>query len=195
MTSPIVGLATIPNGVACVTGQGPQGSPHTTHQWCREQAHTNMESLAAHHGVTTIGSGMAAGWDIWAAQAALNLGLALHAHIPYPQQAGLWAAPDRREWRRLVAAATHTTTYRPSTSTGGFGSPEASRLRSERDDGLVSAADAMVALIDLGARRQRSGPTATMVRRAAYRGIPVIHVDPTTRVVRVIPVGTDPRSL
>lgn len=56
-------------------------------------------------GAEKIISGMALGWDMAVAKAALDLDVPLIAAVPFPQQADQWAMADRVQWLRCLNAA------------------------------------------------------------------------------------------
>lgn len=100
---------------------------------------------------------------------ALFAGMDLHAHIPFPQQAARWPADDQAAYRRLLERCATKTVQGPSYDVG---------LLFARNDGLLDFAEersgAVVAVWDPA---QRKGGTFDTVRKAAARGLPVIHLD------------------
>jgi uncharacterized phage-like protein YoqJ len=140
--------------------------------WLRDQRQTRV-------GI----SGMALGADMLWAEAVLDAGLGLHAHVPFPQQPNLWPDDQRVRWRRLLERAAEVVWY------GDLdGVPEAQRkatavrLLHARNDGMLAASAAVVAVYD---PRQTGGGTASAVRKAIRLRLPVVHLDPAARTVRV----------
>lgn len=134
--------------------------------WLRAELDRVLAKLAA-AGTTDAASGMAIGADLLFAKAALDAGLRLHAHIPFPEQASVWPPVLQDEYRRLLARCETRTVYGPSF---------AARWFFARNDGLLdfAAGGVLVAVWD----GRRTGGTFDTVRKAAERGLPVVHVDP-----------------
>lgn len=128
--------------------------------------------LRDEHGTTVGLSGMARGVDLWWAQAILEAGLILGAHIPCPQQADPWSPDVRAAWRNLCDAADpeYSHIYAPEY--------DKSVLR-QRNEGMIGAADALVAVWDPGERRGGTWSAVCYARRTkpAGRGF---HIDPRT---------------
>lgn len=162
------------------TGHRPQHLQHLDGacKWAREEAARVAVKVRDEYGCTMAVSGLALGWDQWFAQAALNAGLALWAHIPFEDQAGRWTVGDQREWQRLREAATKVTVY----GANPRDKREATQLLMARNNGMISASDAMVCLWLPG---KRSGGTWAAVRRIKIAGMPAIHLDPAHRTVRL----------
>jgi hypothetical protein len=131
--------------------------------WLRPELDRVLVKLAA-AGTTDAASGMAIGADLEFAKAALAAGLRLHAHIPFPEQASMWPPDQQDEYRRLLDLCATRKIYGPSYAVGWLFA---------RNDGLLAVADVLVAV--WGGRR--AGGTFDTVRKAAHRGLPVIHVD------------------
>lgn len=92
--------------VVAVTGQRPQ------HLHPREQAYIEAElprviHRLAEQGVGVLCSGMALGVDQWAALAALDEGMELEAHLPFPaeEQGKFWSGTDRAVHSALIKRA------------------------------------------------------------------------------------------
>jgi uncharacterized phage-like protein YoqJ len=121
-------------------------------------------------------SGLALGSDLWWAQAALDAGLELWAAVPFPQQADRWPAADRATWRRLLDQAAKIRTFGQEPSTG---------LLHARNDGMLDVSAAVVAVWRPSVT---TGGTASAVRKAQSRRMPVVHLDPDRRTVGQLPV-------
>jgi hypothetical protein len=152
-----------------VTGHRPQHLHPNVRSWIRAELDRLAVKLRIEHGMTTGVSGMALGADLWWADAVVRAGLQLHAHVPFPQQPDPWRPEDRAEWSRLIGLASHTETY---------GADFDVRLLHARNDGMIRASAAAIAVFD---PRKTDGGTASAVRRLTAVGLPVIHVNPVTR--------------
>lgn len=145
-------------------------------RWARDEATRLAVKVRDQHGCTTAISGFALGWDTWWAQAALDAGLALWAHIPFEAQPDRWTAGDRATWVRLRGRSAKETVYGPDPATNR----QATALLFARNTGMVRASDAMTCL---WLPEKRSGGTYATVRRIVKVGLPAIHVDPGRRTV------------
>ena len=144
-----------------VTGHRSLTDSQTT--WLRLEFGRVLAKLAA-GGTTNAATGMALGADTEFGWAALHAGPKLHAHIPFPEQPARWTRPQQDEYRRLLDRCETRTVYGPSFAIGWLFA---------RNDGLLEVADALVAVWD----GRREGGTFDTVRKAARRGLPVIHFD------------------
>lgn len=173
------------------TRKHPDGITAAALPWVREKARAGLLWLQRKRGTTDVHSGLALGFDTILAQAALDVGMALHAHIPFEAQAERWPTSDRREWQRLRDAAATVTVYGPDPLELVLTHPDitdayvaAVRLLHARNDGLLDAAQGGVVFACWNAQK-RTGGTASAVRKAAQRGLPVLHIDPVTRTVHL----------
>jgi hypothetical protein len=132
--------------------------------WLRPELDRVLKKLVDEHGATDAATGMALGGDTEFGWAALFAGLTLHAHIPFPQQAERRLAEDQATYRRLLERCTTQTVYGPSYDV---------KWLFVRNDGLLDAADVLVAIWD----GRRKGGTYDTVKKAAARGLPIIHLD------------------
>ncbi|MGI5247535.1 hypothetical protein [Dactylosporangium sp. CA-139066] len=157
------------------TSRDPDGLTPAQLPWVQAKARAGLEWLAAEHGTEEVWSGMALGWDLILAAAAVDLGLTLRAHVPYQSQPDRWEAEDQAEWSRLVtlAASVHLYGRNPAFKR------EAVALLRARNDGLLKA-DGLLACWNAA---KRSGGTFSAVKKAARRGLPVVHLDPARQVV------------
>jgi uncharacterized phage-like protein YoqJ len=153
-----------------VTGHRPQHLRPDARPWVRSELDRLARKLRDEHETTVGISGMAIGADLWWADAVVNAGLELRAHVPFPQQPDKWRAEDRAEWLRLLGLASHTETY---------GAGFSIRLLHARNDGMIRACHAAIAVHD---PRKTEGGTASAVRKLIAVGRPVIHVDPWARM-------------
>jgi len=132
--------------------------------WLRPELDRVLLKLRTEHGTTDAATGAALGADQEFGWSALFAGMSLHAHIPYPEQAARWPAEDQAAYRRLLERCTARTVYGPSYDV---------RWLFVRNDGLLDAANVLVAVWD----GRRKGGTFDTVKKAAGRGLPVIHLD------------------
>lgn len=98
--------------VVSVTGQRPQHLRPGEQQYIEAEIPRVIARLAS-QGVQVLCSGMALGVDQWAALAALNEGMALEAHLPFPaeQQGKFWSGTDRAVHAALIKQAERTVFY------------------------------------------------------------------------------------
>jgi hypothetical protein len=93
----------------------------------------------------------------------------LHAHIPFPEQPAKWTPTQQETYARLLARCTTRTVYGPAYDVKWFFA---------RNDGLLDFIAAGGALVAVWDPRQREGSgTFDTVKKAAIRGLPVIHLD------------------
>lgn len=161
------------------TRKDPDGLRAEDMPWVREKARAGLEWFAE-RGVTQCWSGFALGWDLELAAAAVDLGLELHARIPYESQPALWSPHNRAEWARLRAAAAHEVTYGPDPQDHD----QAAALLKKRNEGLMQG-DFVFACWN----GQRRGGTWSAVAMAQRLGKPGVHLEPTTRRVRIVEPG------
>lgn len=153
------------------TGHRPQHLTVDEAEWGRAQLPSVLRRLHRHHGTRVIRSGLALGWDTWLAVAALEAGIQLHAHVPFPQQADIWSKADRMLWQSLIQRAAKVVYY---------GERHETRLLYARNSGMLKGADAVLALWDAS---KGTGGTAGTVSKAVRGGIPVIHLDPVSKTL------------
>lgn len=84
-------------------------------------------------------SGMALGWDMAVAEAALELKIPLVAAVPFPLQAAKWSEADRYRYSTLLSLATHVETVRP------YFTPS---VLQKRNEWMIDHASHLVALWD-----------------------------------------------
>jgi hypothetical protein len=128
-----------------------------------------LRKLVDEHGTTDAATGMARNSDQEFGWSALFAGMALHAHIPFLEQAARWPAEDQAAYRRILERCTTRTVYGPSYDV---------KWLFARNDGLLNfvgeRAGVVAAVWD---PRRRKGGTFDTVQKAAARGLPVIHFD------------------
>lgn len=136
--------------------------------WLRPELDRVLKKLVEERGCTDAATGMALGADTEFGWAALHAGLALHAHIPFPQQPDMWPQADQDTYRRLLERCATKTVYGPRYD---------KRLFFARNQGLVDfVADRGGVLLAVWDPGQRTGGTFDAVKRAAGV-VPVIHFD------------------
>jgi uncharacterized phage-like protein YoqJ len=153
-----------------VTGHRPQHLRLEVRDWVRAELDRLAVKLRDEHGTVTGISGMAIGADLWWADAVVRAGLRLEAHVPFPQQPDKWRDTDKAEWQRLLGHAAETTTY---------GTGYSVRLLHARNDGMIRACSAAVAVLDPS---KTEGGTASAVRKLLAVNVPIVHVDPVAQL-------------
>ncbi|GAA0719248.1 hypothetical protein GCM10010199_23700 [Dactylosporangium roseum] len=158
------------------TRTNPDGITPAQMPWVRAKARAGLLWLAEHHDTEEVWSGMALGWDLVLASAAVDLGIPLRAVIPFESQPEVWRDPrDVAEWRRLRAAAESEIVCGPNPTSN----QHAAALLHGRNDELLRA-EGLFACWDA---RKRSGGTHSAVKKAARLELPVVHLDPAAQVV------------
>jgi hypothetical protein len=138
--------------------------------WLRPELDRVNLKLVAAHGTTDAATGMALGSDQEFGWSALFAGMRLHAHVPFPQQAQPWTREQQNTYRRLLERCTTRTVYGSRYDVG---------LLFARNTGLLNfAEDRAGVVVAVWDPAQRSGGTYDTVRKAAGRGLSVIHLDP-----------------
>lgn len=84
--------------------------------------------------------GMALGWDMAVGQAAIELGIPMHAAVPFDGQEGMWPKASQNYYRGLLSLAASVTVVSP----GGY---SVSKMQT-RNEWMVNRADVLVALWD-----------------------------------------------
>jgi uncharacterized phage-like protein YoqJ len=105
-------------------------------------------------------TGMAIGWDLAIAAAAVALDIPFTAAVPFEGQEKRWPADAQRRYRALLARAAKIDIVSPYPGSEAF---------LERNRWIVDRSDRMSALWDGGT----TGGTAACVRYAHSRGVPV----------------------
>lgn len=139
--------------------------------WTRSELERLAVKLRDGHGTTTAVCGMALGADTAWGEAALAAGLAVEAHVPFPQQGDRWNDKQRARWQRLRDVATQEVVYGQAYSVA---------LLHARNRGMVAASDACIAVWD----GRRTGGTWAAIGDAIRAGAPMVHVDPVRRITR-----------
>lgn len=170
--------------VVCAAGHRPQHLAPNAREWACHKLHAAARWLRDEHGTQAGISGMALGADLWWARAVLAAGLELWAYVPFPAQADRWPADQRAEWQWLLDQATRV---RMCSETDPAGRTEAARMLHARNDAMLAASTAVVAVWDPA---KTGGGTALAVRKAGR--LPGVHLDPAARTVRTVRPGGFP---
>ncbi|MER7280552.1 hypothetical protein ABT369_39545 [Dactylosporangium sp. NPDC000244] len=138
--------------------------------WLRTELDRVNLRLVHEFGTADAATGMARGTDLDFGWSALFAGMAVHAHIPYPQQPNGrdWTDADRDSYRRLLERCTSKREYGRAPDVG---------LLFARNDGLLDFAAERSGVIVAVWDGRRKGGTYDTVKKAAKRGLPVIHFD------------------
>lgn len=123
------------------------------------------EKMLRQYQPSTVITGMAQGWDMALAQAAVNLGIPFHAYLPFIGQELVWPQTTRLYYHALLRHAQHTVVC----SEGGF-TRRAMQLRNER---MVDDCDLVLALWN-----GTVGGTANCLAYATLKHKPIIHCWP-----------------
>ena len=95
--------------------------------------------------------------------------------IPFEDYEGTFAADDLVRYRQILASATHVEVLK------GVGSEEDAFLAAGKR--VVALADLMIAVWDAEATRGKGG-TADIVKYSEETGVPLVHIDPRSKMVR-----------
>lgn len=145
------------------TGHRPEragGHSKEAHGWLVSVARAALDR----EGPSKVISGMALGWDIALAEAALQAGVPLCAAVPFAGQEDIWNDEAKARYREVLARASEVKVV----SAGGF----ASYKYHVRDVWMVENCDKVLALWD----GSKKGGTASTVRYAKGAGRPIINV-------------------
>lgn len=185
-------MTALPGAKAYPVASGTGHRPFTRHnpggltapqlKWARERCRAGLTWLATEHGVTTVFTGMAHGWDMVLGACAFDIGIPFVAHIPYEAQplGSDWSAEDRGEWLRLRSLAADEVIYGDNP---GDQQAKWERMKA-RNAGLVQA-DLLFALWC----GQRRGGTWSTICMAQKLGRPGILLDPVARTTRMVQPG------
>ncbi|MFI2663245.1 hypothetical protein [Micromonospora carbonacea] len=170
-----------------VTGHRPKDIPRDAHGWVRDKLGRGVAWLRDERGMTTGITGMALGADMWWADKLHRGGVPFVAHIPFPQQPDRWRryAPEAAvaEWERLRALADRDreVVYGDLAGLAEHARKRvAVRLLHKRNDGMLSASNAVVAV---WCPSKLDGGTHSALTKAHRAGLPVIHINPEARTV------------
>ncbi len=145
------------------------GTGHRPQKLGGYDPHTNKkvlefaETVLRHYQPSTLLSGMAQGWDMALAQAAINLNIPFHAYVPFNGQELVWPSATRLYYKALLTHAQHVIVCSP----GGY-TKAAMQIRNQR---LVDDCELLVALWN-----GSPGGTANCIAYATFRDKPYINV-------------------
>ena len=141
------------------------------------EAHKGLVEHLVRLGCTCFFSGVAKGFDTWAAEDVLFWKqtyphIRLVCAVPFPGQADGWQPEECRRREQILAAADRVVTVCPQYRKGCY--YERNRFMVDRSDVLVAAFDG------------KSGGTAYTVEYAQSQGLTVLQIDPSTaEIVRL----------
>ena len=134
--------------------------PHAVNQVMRF-----AEQVLTANKPSVVISGMALGWDIALAQAAVNLGIPFRAYIPFVGQEQVWPSASRLYYKALLAKAQETKIC----STGGY-TKASMQIRNQN---MVDDCDVVAALWN-----GSPGGTSNCLTYAMFVGKPYINYWP-----------------
>jgi hypothetical protein len=181
-------------GTVMITGHRPKGLTPDEQAWMQVALARTMWRLRSRHGMKTAITGMAQGADLTWGLAALAAGVPVHAFVPFPTQTSGWPAYETTLWRTVLDRCEETTTVlnrAPRDRT------EAIRTLHGRNDAMLDATAAahttghgglVVAVLKTPtgdmAGSEPTGGTASAVKKARKRGLPLLIHDPATQRIR-----------
>jgi uncharacterized phage-like protein YoqJ len=145
------------------TGHRPKFCPckyKNNHPWLN-QLKENLRQKLISDQVSTIISGMAIGWDTWIAQVAIDMGLPVHAYVPFRDQGSQWPSDSLNEYKRILGASEKVIFISEEYSNEAF---------LKRDRAMVDNCDHVYSLLDPACT---SGGTFYTVAYAKSKNIPV----------------------
>ncbi len=148
------------------TGHRPDklGGYNTTTLLRLQSIATKALTAAVHtHDIYRVISGMALGWDLAIAQAALDIGLPLIAAIPCPQQPAKWSPDLILKWKQIKDQAKEVHIISPTYT------PECMQ---RRNIWMINNADVVLALFN----GKQKGGTWNAVQFAIQTEKPIINV-------------------
>ena len=108
-------------------------------------------------------SGMALGWDQWAAKICVELGIPFDAYIPCIGQECKWIPSSRQEYHRILGLASRQVMV--------YNGPYNGSCMQDRNIAMVDACDILVALWD-----GSTGGTGNCIRYAKSKGITIVNL-------------------
>lgn len=126
---------------------------------------TFAENTLRHYQPSTVITGMAQGWDMALAQAAINLNIPFHAYIPFTGQELVWPSATRLYYKALLTHAQHVIVCSP----GGY-SKAAMQTRNQR---MVDNCELLLALWNGSA-----GGTGNCIAYAIFTGKKYVNLWP-----------------
>ncbi len=168
--------------VVCATAH--RTMPAGSHMWVRDNLRSAAEWLRDKAGTRYAITGLARGGDLDWADAALQAGLQVWGFRPFDGHDKPWTKTDQRRLRHLTdqigAVRLRTTGVLDPDLPDDARKRAATRLLHHRDDAMLDAAGAVIAVWDPA--RRTGGTHATLIK-AVRRGHLGVHLDPTGRTV------------
>ena len=118
-------------------------------------------------------SGMAMGFDTWAAEAVMELGASLECAVPFPEQADGWETKDQKRWADIINKSGKKTVVSESNQKGAY---------YKRNRYMVDNADVILC----GYTGRKSGGTAYTVNYALQQNKIVIQFHPKTLKITIL---------
>jgi hypothetical protein len=178
-----------------ITGHRPQHLDRRSLVWIDAELRRIAWKLHFEHGATTMLSGMALFCDqVWAGYAE-QMGVALAAHVPFPQQPDRWRDPALVErYHQLLAYADRTGGVTVYGDLAGLVDPVRKRRADEllfaRNDGMLAATKAAAGVVVAVLRSAHvGGGTRDTYDKALRMGLRVIRVDPDRRTTVMASLG------
>ena len=150
-----------------LSGYNP-GNP--VRSWLRDTARDLLTQPRVRESVVSGISGMALGWDQDLASLFVELHIPWIAAIPFEGQESVWPEKSKKEYRELLKLAKEVVVVSP-------GSYSTYKMQA-RNCWMVNHATHILAAFD-----GSFGGTANCLRYANTKGVPVIRLDPLTRLI------------
>ncbi len=114
-------------------------------------------------GVRQVISGMAIGWDMALAEAALSIGVPFVAAVPFPAQPDRWPQDQQDRWARLIGQAEDVVYISPYTTVSAY---------ERRNRWMIDRADLVFAYWD----GSLTGGTSNGVRYAQKKRVALVNL-------------------
>ena len=118
-------------------------------------------------------SGMAMGFDTWAAESVIELGASLECAVPFPEQVDGWEAQDQQRWVDIINKSSKKTVVSESNQKGAY---------YKRNRYMVDNADVILC----GYTGRKRGGTAYTVNYALQQDKIVIQLHPKTLEITIL---------
>lgn len=171
--------------VACGTGH--RSMTAADFGWVSDELLRVLTKLEERHGLETIVSGMALGYDQQLAEMAKFCGLRLHGVPPFPSQFEVWSPAQQDHWHEISAVADEWTPA--SMEDPDFQNPrQVAAFLHKRNDAMLKISQLVIACADLSKLKWNGnrvvGGTWSCVDKAVKRKMPIIWIDPKARTVK-----------
>lgn len=131
--------------IIAATGHRPKYCPckyNEKHPWLKDLKNRLYADLDVGYNSGQIDyliTGMAIGFDTWIAEVALELGIPIHAYVPFPNQDSTWFSSSKEKYKEILGKAENVVIvskeYHP-------------KVFFERDKAMVDKADMIMALLN-----------------------------------------------